>query len=180
MTRTIRLDHVLREAVTTPYCNLVTRPTGAAVRHRIEAALAEPDCLMAFLDFSQVGLLDFSCADEIVAKLLLRRAPLGRWYVVLQGLREEHGEAIDHVLSHHRLAVTVVSTPGGEPGLLGWATPDTRAAFHCVARRGPLDAACCATELAWSPLRAANALRALAAHRVVRRVEEVYHSLPVA
>ena len=39
MIQTIRVGHLLREAVATPYRNLVTRPTGAAVRGRIQAAL---------------------------------------------------------------------------------------------------------------------------------------------
>jgi hypothetical protein len=37
---TIAVARMLREAVTTPYLNLVTRPTGVAVRGRIESVLA--------------------------------------------------------------------------------------------------------------------------------------------
>ena len=66
---------MLREAVATPYRNLVTRATGAAVRGRIEAALERSTCDVAVLDFSEVALLDFSCADEIVAKLVLAARP---------------------------------------------------------------------------------------------------------
>jgi len=68
---TIRIGHLLREAVAAPYRNLVTRPTGAAVRSRIEAALARSNCRTAMLDFSGIELVDLSCADEVVAKLLL-------------------------------------------------------------------------------------------------------------
>ena len=75
MIQTICLGHVLREAVTTPYRNLVTRPTGAAVRGRIERTMRDSGCHVALLDFSDVELLDLSCADEIVAKLLLLSAP---------------------------------------------------------------------------------------------------------
>ena len=62
---------MLRETAATPYRNLITRPTGAAVRDRIEAALAHSDCATALLDFSDMELLDYSCADEVVAKLLM-------------------------------------------------------------------------------------------------------------
>jgi hypothetical protein len=41
MIHTIRLDRILQGAVATPYRDLVTRPTGAAVRGRVEDAMAE-------------------------------------------------------------------------------------------------------------------------------------------
>ena len=83
MIETIQIGRVLREALATPYRNLVTRPTGAAVRDRIEAALDDSDCLCAYLDFSDIDLLDLSCADEVVAKLLT--ADRGSQFVVQIG-----------------------------------------------------------------------------------------------
>ncbi|HEX5436817.1 MAG TPA: hypothetical protein VFW98_06645 [Gemmatimonadaceae bacterium] len=69
----IDLSTVLRRTVCDLFSDLVTRPTGAAVRDALEQQLAEsPERTLTIIDFSQVGLLDFSCADEIVAKLLLR------------------------------------------------------------------------------------------------------------
>ena len=70
MIETIAVARMLREAVTTPYLNLVTRPTGVAVRGRIESVLATSEWETAMLDFSDVVLLDLSCADEVVAKLV--------------------------------------------------------------------------------------------------------------
>ena len=120
MIQTIRIGRLLRETVTTPYRNLVTRPTGAAVRDRIEAALARSDCHTALLDFSDVELLDFSCADEVVAKLLLAEAARRRRFVVLRGLRDEQHEAIEHVLDPPRLAVAALLRRGGAlPARLG-------------------------------------------------------------
>ena len=69
----IDVSSVLRRTVCDLYSNLVTRPTGAAVRTEIENLLAAwrgPS--LTVIDFSHVNLLDFSCADEVVAKLLLR------------------------------------------------------------------------------------------------------------
>ena len=121
MIQTIHIGHLLREAVASPYRNLVTRPTGAAVRTRIRETLAASDCLTALLDFSGVELLDFSCADEIVAKLLLDDGERAGRFVVLQGLREDQHEAIEHVLTHHRLAVAAWTgrraRRPGRPGL---------------------------------------------------------------
>jgi hypothetical protein len=179
MIRTIRIGHMLRESVTTPYRNLVTRPTGAAVRNRIEQALACSDCLTALLDFSDIELLDLSCADEIVAKLLLAEAPPAR-FVVLQGLREDQHEAIEHVLTHHRLAVAAVPPGAGGPRLLGWVTSDARSAFACICDCGPMGTAELAGTLGWSEPRAAEAVDALAGHRLVRPDGGLFHPLPIA
>ena len=180
MIQTIRLHHVLREAVATPYRNLVTRPTGAAVRDRIERAMAESDCLTALLDFSEVELLDLSCADEIVAKLLLLSVPRAEHYVVLWGLREDQIEAIDHVLNHQRLAVAALCHGGRSLDLLGSADTDAREAFAGVSARGPLGVTTLADWLGWPEERAARALASLAAHRLVRVAGDTFHPLLVA
>ena len=178
MIQTIRIGHLLREAVAAPYRNLVTRPTGAAVRSRIEETLAGSRCLTALLDFSEIELVDLSCADEVVAKLLL--AGQGACFFVLQGLREDQHEAIDHVLTHHRLAVAAVPPDKGEPRLLGWVPSDAREAFACICDRGPLGVADLARAMGWLETRSRDALRSLAAHRLVRPIGEVYHPLPTA
>jgi hypothetical protein len=176
--QTIRLGRLLREAVAAPYRNLVTRPTGAAVRIRIEEALARSECLTVLLDFSEIELVDLSCADEVVAKLLL--AGRTACFVVLQGLREDHHEAIDHVLTHNRLAVAAVPPGSREPRLLGWVPADAREAFACICKRGPLDVADLAQALGWLEARSREALGNLALHRLVRPVGELYHPLPTA
>jgi hypothetical protein len=181
MIQTIHIGHLLRETVASPYRNLVTRPTGAAIRNRIQETMAGSDCL-TLLDFSGIELLDFSCADEVVAKLLLAGGEQGGRYVVLRGLREDQHEAIEHVLTHHRLAVAAV--PQGEdcaePRLLGWVTPDARAAFACVCARGALTACELAAVLDWLVARAEAALAALAGHRLLRAKDDRYLPLPIA
>jgi hypothetical protein len=178
MIQTIRIGHLLREAVAAPYRNLVTRPTGAAVRTRIEQTLAGSSCLTAMLDFSDIELVDLSCADEVVAKLLL--AGRNAYFFVLQGLREDHHEAIDHVLTHHRLAVAAVPPGSREPRLLGWVSSDARQAFACICDRGALGVADLARALGWLESRSREALRDLAAHRLVRPAGELYHPVPTA
>lgn len=182
MIETIRIGTLLRETAATPYRNLITRPTGAAVRDRIEAALAGSDCATALLDFSDIELLDFSCADEVVAKLLLADAERGGRVLVLQGLREDQHEAIEQVLKHHGLAVIAVASAdgGGMPQLIGWATADARAAFGCLCERGALRPIQLALALGWSESRGRDTLRALLAHRLVRSEEEVYFPITIA
>jgi hypothetical protein len=178
MIQTIRIGHLLREAVAAPYRNLVTRPTGAAVRTRIEETLARSNCLTAMLDFSEIELVDLSCADEVVAKLLL--AGRDAYFFVLQGLREDHHEAIDHVLTHHRLAVAAVPPGSREPLLLGWVPTDARAAFACICERGPLAVPDLAGALGWLDSRSREALHELTRHRLVRPVGDLYHPVPTA
>ena len=178
MIETIRVGHLLRETVAAPYRNLVTRPTGAAVRTRIEAALAASNCLTALLDFSGIELLDLSCADEIVAKLLLADADGSLPHLVLQGLREDQHEAIDHVLTHHRLIAAVLPGNGG-PRLLGCASTDARAAFTCLCDRGTVTAPELAAALGWPEERGRDALEDLGRHRLLRTDGEMYYPLPI-
>lgn len=178
MIQTIRIGHLLREAVAAPYRNLVTRTTGAAVRTRIEETLARSNCLTALLDFSEIELVDLSCADEVVAKLLLtgRRA----YFFVLQGLREDHHEAIDHVLTHHRLAVAAVPPGSREVRLLGWVPTDAREAFACICDRGPLTVSDLSSSLGWLETRSREALTQLAFNRLIRSTGDLYYPLPTA
>ena len=98
----IDVSSVLRRTVCDLYSNLVTRPTGAAVRTEIENLLsAWRGPSLTVIDFSHVNLLDFSCADEVVAKLLLRfegGAPPVDAYFLLRGVREDHLDAIEAAL----------------------------------------------------------------------------------
>lgn len=106
MKQHIDVGDVLRQAVAGNYSNLVTRPTGVAVRSYIEAQLRTADAgVVTVIDFSRVGMMDFSCADEIVAKLVLQQEPASPIRVVFSGLSETHLEAIDVVLERHGMAL---------------------------------------------------------------------------
>jgi len=178
--QTIHLDRILREAVTSPYGDLVTRPTGAAVRGHIQQAMASGAWALTRLDFSAVRLIDFSCADEVVAKLLLGADPAAERYVILHGLSEDQVEAIDHVLSGHRLAVAALPLAALRPVVLGWATDDDRAAFDLVHRTGGGSADRLAPELDWAPARCRETLTALARRRLVRAAPEGFLPLVLA
>ena len=61
MTHLIDVSTVLRGTVCDLYSNLVTRPTGAAVRTAIEQQVVDIGApVVTTIDFSQVNLLDFS------------------------------------------------------------------------------------------------------------------------
>lgn len=136
-----------RRSVTSLFSNLVTRPTGRAIRSGVESQLAEmeagPSLCLSILDFSQVRILDYSCADEIVAKLLLRflgeERPAEAFFVV-RGVQEHHVEAIEAVLERHELLL-VAEDDLGVVHLLGAPNPVHRVTWDALARRGRATAA---------------------------------------
>ncbi len=167
MSAVIRLDIVLREAVETPYRDLVTRPTGAAVRNRVLGVLRDAPGIDALLDFSGVGLVDFSCADEVVAKLLQEALAMPVCRVVLRGVHEHHADAIEHALARHGLIVVALLADTPRPRLLGAVADDWRDAFATLDLLGRVPAGDVAEALAWPLPRAAEALGGLAHRRCV-------------
>jgi hypothetical protein len=107
----IDVKAILERTVSMTYGDLVTRPTGKAVRGGIEAALQETDGeQVAVIDFGTVRLLDYSCADEVVGKLLLEHGRAR--YFLLQGVTASHCEAIEPVLERHGLAAVARDREG--------------------------------------------------------------------
>jgi hypothetical protein len=136
----IDVSSMLRKSVCELYSNLVTRPTGAAVRCEIEQELDRiGDRALTVIDFSHVGLLDFSCADEIVAKLLLQYvstdSPRREVYFLFRGISESHMEAIEAVLERHKLAL-VTQHGDGESRLVGITDLEERRAWEIIAQLG--------------------------------------------
>ncbi len=178
MMRRIELAPLLRETVTTPYSDLVTRSTGAALRSRIEQAINGASYRAIELDFTAVGLIDFSCADEVVAKLLQRVVEGEDHYVVLSGVSERHLDAIDHVLERHGLSVAAFACGDGCARLLGSTSPDLVVAFQAVQKQGAGDAKRLAEALGWTVERTADALQSLALRRLILAGGGTYRPLP--
>ncbi len=167
MTAVIRLDVVLREAVQTPYSDLVTRPTGVAVRDRVLSTLRDRQADDAQLDFTHVGFMDFSCADEVIAKLLFATRDARVPRIVLRGVREDHADAIEHALGRYDLIVVAIRVDAPGPELLGPASDDWHRAFGVLAALGRAAALPVADALAWTEPRARAALDGLASRRCV-------------
>jgi hypothetical protein len=112
----IDVHSVLQESSAGVYTDLVTRPTGRVVRERIQRVIAAGGGgpAVARMDFSGVGCMDYSCADEIVARLV-REWPA---VLLLRNLTDGHREAIQPVLAAHGLAV-LVEQPDGTLDALG-------------------------------------------------------------
>ena len=166
----IDLGTVLRGAVCSLYSNLVTRPTGAAVRGEIERAVAEVGArTVTVVDFSQVTLLDYSCADEIVAKLLLRYLAADRpmeVYFVARGLQDHHRDAVCEVLERHRLLLVTLNQDMTS-GLLGACNPFERACWSALAARTCATVAEVAEDTALPEMAVEPTLARLLAQRVL-------------
>ena len=184
----IDLTGVLRRTVCDLYSDLVTRPTGAAVRDGIEKQLAElGDRSLTVIDFSHVRLLDYSCADEIVAKLLMRYAPLADdaappprdAYFVFRGVNESHLDAIGAVLERHGLAI-VAEAEDGEVILVGAIPDEERRAFDALCRLGRLNAQDLARAADLAAAEAERVLERLLRRRLAMRLEQSYVAVGAA
>ncbi len=136
----IDLSRLVQRQVASLYAHLVTRPTGRAVRMAIESQLANAGgTALSVIDFSEVHVLDFSCADEVVAKLLLHHQPeeATRAFFILRGVSDLHLEPIQAVLERHRLAA-VAETAGGPFRLVGVRSEADVRVWRSLEERGAL------------------------------------------
>lgn len=168
----IDLSALCRKSVATLYSHLVTRPTGRALRLGIESQLQElGGPTLSVLDFRQVVVLDYSCADETVAKLLRRFQAQDRpadIYFVARGIGERHREPIEEVLLRQGLAL-VAQLEAGETTLLGHAPAGQRDAWTALQHRGRAATDELAGALGLPPAEVVAALDVLAQRRVVLR-----------
>ena len=153
-----------------PHCDLVTRPTGRAVRTSIEAELGTIDrAHIVVLDFTDIRLMDCSCADEVLARLVQATPGI----IVVRGLAEHHLDPVHNVLQRQHLALVAVRE--GAPILLGWVAERGRAAFERLAQLGGAAAEELADALAWPVAETVAALDELALRRLVIRAADRYH-----
>ncbi len=109
------LYRFLKEELGNGSKHLVTRPSGEKIRGRIERDMEkEPDGAVIALDFVKIGIIDYSCADEIVAKLVSRLlgGEYGDKYLILTGLNENQKENIEVALERKGLAVMAAMKDG--------------------------------------------------------------------
>lgn len=118
--------------------DLITRPTGRAVRKAIEACTADASgASVALVELSGVRIMDFSCADEVVAGLLLRSRDSSRSalrYFIFRGCEHLHGHAVAEVLSRRGLAAACAF--GGRPfHLVGEVSDGQRTVWQVLEER---------------------------------------------
>lgn len=141
----IRIDvgALVQRSVASLYAHLVTRPTGRAVRLAIETQLAEAgEPTISLIDLTEVTILDFSCADEVVAKLLQRFLGADRprnAFFVFRGVQARHRDPMQTVLERQSL-VAVAQRDDGSFELLGQASAAEREAWARIEQAGRIAA----------------------------------------
>lgn len=145
----IDVGRLVQRSVASLYSHLVTRPTGRAVRLAIETQLGEQSArrgagrsAVSLIDLSEVTVLDFSCADEVVAKLILRYMEEDRprdAFFVFRGVGEPHRDPIEAVLERQELAA-VAETGRDTFELLGARSADEVRVWERLEGRGTVAA----------------------------------------
>jgi len=91
------------------------RSRGIRIREALEKILSEgKEALRIVLDFSGMGPIDFSWADEVVAKMISRlwSGEYGEKFLVLKNLNPSQAENIGVALERKRLAVLTTGPEG--------------------------------------------------------------------
>ena len=162
-----------RKLVAGDAAHLVTRETGQTVRSFIARELeALAAGSVVTLDFSGVGIIDFSCADECLAKLVTRliAGEYGEKYLRLTGLGESQRENIHVALERKRLPALLVH-PDGSWDCLGTITPHLRETLLLLVSRRRVSAREMVGLLGLELTAASTRLGSLHRLRLVRRRE---------
>src|SRR5512139_3595550 len=111
--RTVFLKKVSDELFRNGARECTGRSRGARIRETLERILKEEPVTLVVLDFSGSGPVDFSWADEVVAKIVSRLCSneYGECYLVLRGLTAAQTENIEVALERKKLAA-LTTGPG--------------------------------------------------------------------
>ena len=160
--------------------NLVTRQTGRAVRDGIERLISDRGEAIAVVDFRDVAVIDFSCADEVVAKLVMgpdgEEGLPGLRFVLIRGVHEHHLDPVEGALRRRGLAVSAERI-GGEPVLLGEVEPEAVAAWRMLSDCGRIRSEELARLMGVEPDSCDTLLCELLRRRLVRRSGDSFESL---
>ncbi len=93
---------------------MIGRSRGIRIRETIEKILREGNEPCVVLDFSGMSSIDFSWADEVVAKMVSRlwSDEYGEKFLVLKGLNPPQAENISVALERKKLAVLTTGSGG--------------------------------------------------------------------
>ncbi|MBW1714707.1 MAG: DUF4325 domain-containing protein [Deltaproteobacteria bacterium] len=136
------LHKLVKEVLNNGSSDLVTRPSGQLVRNRIEHDIAKEEAgAVIALDFSKIGIIDYSCADEIVAKLISRllAGEYGDKYFILTGLNDNQEENIEVALERKGLAA-IAEKRNGQKLLLGSLNNYLKETLDLIMKKGGLTA----------------------------------------
>lgn len=171
---TYNLHKLLKEELGNGSSDLVTRPSGNKIRERIERDMVkEKEGEIIALDFSKIGIIDYSCADEIVVKLISRllSGEYGDKYVILTGLNENQKENIEVALERRELAV-MAELRAGNKILLGTLNNYLKETLNMVLEKGKITARELSEFLNLEANTSGTRLLNLHKKRIVKRTDE--------
>jgi len=165
----------LKEELKNGSSDLVTRQSGQVIRDRIEREIRkEKNGTVIAFDFSKIGIIDFSCADEVVAKLVSRllSGEYGEKYFVLIGLNENQRENIEVALERKDLAV-IAGARNGKKLLIGSLNNYLKETLDSLQERDRITAKELSEALKLEMNTSGTRLLNLHKKRLVKRMEEI-------
>ncbi len=165
------LYRFLKEELKNGSSDLVTRSSGQVVRNRIERDMGnEREGALISLDFSEIGVIDYSCADEIIAKLISRLIgeEYGDRYIVLVGLNEHQKENVEVALERKALSL-IAEMRSGERVLLGSLNNYLKETLNVIHESGGITAGELSERLDLPPNTSGTRLLNLHRKRLVKR-----------
>lgn len=172
---TYDLYKLLKEELKNGSSDLVTRQSGQVIRERIERDIEkEEERAIIALDFSNIGIIDYSCADEIVAKLISRLLSneYGDKYLILTGLNDNQKENIEVALERKYLAV-MAEMRDGKKLLTGNLNNYLKETLQLILREENITSKDLAGSMKLEANTSGTRLLNLHEKRLVRRVEEI-------
>jgi len=172
---TYNLYKLLKEELKNGSSDLVTRHSGQLIRSRIERDIEnEKNGEVIALDFSKIGVIDYSCADEIIAKLISRllSGEYGDKYIVLTGLNENQKENIEVALERKELAV-MAQMRNDARILLGTLNNYLKQTLNLILKKGKISAKDLSDVMKLEANTSGMRLLNLHKKRIVRRIEEI-------
>ena len=169
------LYKLLKEELKNGSNDLVTRTSGQVIRERIERDIAqEEEGAVIALDFSKIGIIDYSCADEIVAKLISRllSGEYGDKYITLTGLNENQKENIEVALERKELAV-MAQMKDERKILLGSLNNYLKETLNLILKKGKISAKDLSEIMKLEANTSGTRLLNLYKKRLVKRVDEM-------
>ena len=113
--RTLSLKKLTQTLLKNGSREMTGRSRGIRIREGLERILGEEKgSICVVLDFSGMGSVDFSWADEVVAKMISRlwSGEYGEKFLVLKNLSPSQAENIGVALERKKLAVLTTGTEG--------------------------------------------------------------------
>jgi len=172
---TYNIYKLLKEELKNGSSDLVTRTSGQVVRRRIEKDIEkEKNGEVVALDFSKVGIIDYSCADEVIAKLISRLlgGEYGDKYIFLTGLSDNQKENIEVALERKDLAI-MVEMKNGKKILLGDLNNYLKETLELIIKKGKITAKELSEKMKLEANTSGTRLLNLHKKRLVKRIDEI-------